>query len=123
MRRRACMHAEGGIQASMVFDKGVTLYTAGTPNGWKANMIVEELKVPYKLHAITLSENEQKQEWLLKINPNGRIPAIGELSFIFILFEDENKSFRMLLSGSNSQAVVQLTMMKETCQSLNRVQL
>lgn len=117
------MHAEGGIQASMVFDKGVTLYTAGTPNGWKANMIVEELKVPYKLHAITLSENEQKQEWFLKINPNGRIPAIGELSFIFILFEDENKSFRMLLSGSNSQAVVQLTMMKETCQSLNRVQL
>lgn len=62
----------------MVFDKGVTLYTAGTPNGWKANMIVEELKVPYKLQKITLSDNEQKQDWYLKINPNGRIPAIGE---------------------------------------------
>lgn len=74
----ACIHAEGSIQASMVFDKGVTLYTAGTPNGWKANMIIEELGIPYKLHAMTLSENEQKQEWYLKINPNGRIPAIGE---------------------------------------------
>ena len=40
-------------QASM-FDKGVTLYTAGTPNGWKANMIVEELKIPYKLHTVIL---------------------------------------------------------------------
>ena len=77
------MHAGGGIQASMVFDKGITLYTAGTPNGWKANMIVEELKIPYKLHAITLSDNEQKQEWFLKINPNGRIPAIGEPSVYF----------------------------------------
>ena len=64
--------------AQMAFDKGITLYTAGTPNGWKANMIVEELKVPYKLHAIKLSDNEQKQEWFEKINPNGRIPAIGE---------------------------------------------
>ena len=62
----------------MAFDKGITLYTAGTPNGWKANMIVEELKVPYKLHAVKLSDNEQKQEWFEKINPNGRIPAIGE---------------------------------------------
>ena len=41
------MPAEGNIQASMVFDKGVTLYTAGTRNGWKANMIIEELVVPY----------------------------------------------------------------------------
>lgn len=41
-------------------------------------MIVEELKVPYKLHAISLSDNEQKQEWFEKINPNGRIPAIGK---------------------------------------------
>jgi len=58
--------------------KGITLYTAGTPNGWKANVIVEELQIPYKLHALSLSKNEQKQDWYLKINPNGRIPAIGE---------------------------------------------
>lgn len=86
------MHAEGGIQASMVFDKGVTLYTAGTPNGWKANMVIEELKIPYKLRAITLSDNEQKQEWFLKINPNGRIPAIGErLSPLMALYVEEKQ--------------------------------
>ena len=58
--------------------KGVTLYTAGTPNGWKASIIIEELKIPYKVHSISLSTNEQKEEWFLKINPNGRIPAIGQ---------------------------------------------
>lgn len=77
LRVHAGLHSRPAF-AQMAFDKGITLYTAGTPNGWKANMIVEELKVPYKLHAIKLSDNEQKQEWFEKINPNGRIPAIGE---------------------------------------------
>lgn len=56
--------------------KGITLYTAGTPNGWKANILVEELHIPYKVHAISLSKNQQKEDWYIKINPNGRIPAI-----------------------------------------------
>ncbi len=77
------MYTRAGLRSrpeyiTTAFEKGITLYTAGTPNGWKANMIVEELKVPYKLHAISLSDNEQKQEWFEKINPNGRIPAIGK---------------------------------------------
>ena len=45
---------------------------------WKANIICEELGIDYKVHPISLSKNEQKQDWFLKINPNGRIPAIGE---------------------------------------------
>lgn len=64
------------VQASMSSKKGVTLYTAGTPNGWKANILCEELGIDYKVHPITLSKNEQKEDWFLKINPNGRIPAI-----------------------------------------------
>ncbi len=64
---------------AMATSKGITLYTSGTPNGWKASILVEELQIPYKVHAISLSKNEQKEEWFLKINPNGRIPAIGEL--------------------------------------------
>ncbi len=64
----------------MASNKGLTLYTSGTPNGWKASILVEELQIPYKVHAISLSKNEQKEDWFLKINPNGRIPAIGEFS-------------------------------------------
>ena len=49
----------------------------GTPNGWKASILLKELKYPHKVHSISLSKSDQKQDWFVKINPNGRIPAIG----------------------------------------------
>jgi glutathione S-transferase len=54
----------------------IDLYTAATPNGWKASIMLEEVGLPYELHALQLSKQEQKQDWFLKINPNGRVPAI-----------------------------------------------
>lgn len=54
----------------------IDLYTAATPNGWKASIALEELELPYTLHAIDLSSGAQKEPWFLAINPNGRIPAI-----------------------------------------------
>jgi glutathione S-transferase len=54
----------------------IDLYTASTPNGWKASVTLEELGTPYTVHAIELSSGAQKQPAFLAINPNGRIPAI-----------------------------------------------
>jgi len=54
----------------------IDLYTSATPNGWKASITLEELGVPYTLHALSLSKGDQKTADFLKINPNGRIPAI-----------------------------------------------
>jgi len=54
----------------------IVLYTSPTPNGWKASVTLEELGLPYEVQAIDLMAKDQKQEWYLKINPNGRIPAI-----------------------------------------------
>jgi len=54
----------------------IDLYTSETPNGWKVSIALEEMGLPYEVHPIALSKNEQKQDWYLKINPNGRIPAI-----------------------------------------------
>ena len=54
----------------------IDLYTAPTPNGWKASVTLEELELPYETHPINMLEGEQKEPWFLKINPNGRIPAI-----------------------------------------------
>jgi GST-like protein len=54
----------------------IDLYTAATPNGWKVSILLEELGLPYQLHAIDLSSGEQKQKPFIDINPNGRIPAI-----------------------------------------------
>ena len=54
----------------------IDLYTAATPNGWKASIALEEMGLPYAARPLKLSAREQKEEWFLKINPNGRIPAI-----------------------------------------------
>jgi GST-like protein len=54
----------------------IELYTSPTPNGWKASITLEELEIPYEVTPIRLDKLEQKEEWFLKINPNGRIPAI-----------------------------------------------
>jgi len=58
----------------------IELYTAATPNGHKASVVLEELGLPYSVHPIDLGAGEQKQDWFLKINPNGRIPAIIDRS-------------------------------------------
>jgi GST-like protein len=54
----------------------IDLYTSATPNGWKASVALEEMDIPYSVHPISLSNGEQKQDAFLKLNPNGRIPAI-----------------------------------------------
>jgi len=56
----------------------IALYTAQTPNGVKISIALEELGLPYKVHALDISKNVQKEPWFLEINPNGRIPAITD---------------------------------------------
>ena len=54
----------------------IDLYTAATPNGHKVSIALEELGVPYQVHALDLVAGDQKKPEYLEINPNGRIPAI-----------------------------------------------
>ena len=54
----------------------IDLYTAPTPNGWKASICLEELGLPYEVHIINLMAGDQKQPDYLRLNPNGRIPTI-----------------------------------------------
>lgn len=54
----------------------IDLYTSETPNGWKISIALEEMGLPYTVHPIALSKNEQKADWYVKLNPNGRIPTI-----------------------------------------------
>ncbi|WP_372778170.1 glutathione S-transferase family protein [Litorivivens sp.] len=65
----------------------IELYTAATPNGWKASIALEELGLPYELKAIALDKNEQKTPEFLAINPNGRIPAIIDRDADITVFE------------------------------------
>lgn len=54
----------------------IDVYTANTANGIKVPIALEELGVPYRLRRIDLGAQEQKRPEFLRINPNGRIPAI-----------------------------------------------
>lgn len=66
----------------------ITLYSAATPNGYKASIALEELSLEYSLRPIDLGAGEQKQDWYLAINPNGRIPAIVDHDADdFVVFE------------------------------------
>ncbi len=69
----------------------IELYTAPTPNGWKASVALEELGLPYEVHALDLGKNEQKDHEYLKINPNGRSPTI---------VDRENGNFTVFESGA-----------------------
>ena len=59
----------------------IELYTSPTPNGYKASVTLEELELPYNVHAIDLQSGDQKKPEFLAMNPNGRIPAIIDRDF------------------------------------------
>jgi GST-like protein len=69
----------------------IELFTAATPNGWKASITLEELALPYKVRRIDFDKKEQKEPWYLKINPNGRIPTI---------VDHDNGGFAVFESGA-----------------------
>jgi GSH-dependent disulfide-bond oxidoreductase len=54
----------------------IDLYTAPTPNGWKASICLEELEIPYEVHIVNLLAGDQKKPEYVRLNPNGRIPTI-----------------------------------------------
>jgi glutathione S-transferase len=66
----------------------IDLYTAATPNGHKVSIALEELALPYTVHAIDLTAREQKRPEFLAMNPNGRIPVIVDRAAgDFVVFE------------------------------------
>jgi len=54
----------------------IEFYTASTVNGYKVAIALEELGLEYTVKDLNLGALEQKKPEYLKINPNGRIPAI-----------------------------------------------
>ncbi len=66
----------------------IDLYTAPTPNGWKASVTLEELALQYEVKPVNIGAGEQKAPEYLTLNPNGRIPTIVDRSADnFVVFE------------------------------------
>ena len=54
----------------------IDLYAAGTSNGMRARIGLEECGLAYNFHPIDLAKGEQKSPSFLAMNPNGQIPVI-----------------------------------------------
>jgi len=54
----------------------IELYTWSTPNGRKVSIMLEEIGLPYNVHAINIGKNDQFTPEFVAINPNSKIPAI-----------------------------------------------
>ena len=54
----------------------IQLYSVPTPNGVKASIMLEEIGLPYEVHAINIMQNETFTPEYESLNPNGKIPAI-----------------------------------------------
>ncbi|KAK3715304.1 hypothetical protein LTR37_007271 [Vermiconidia calcicola] len=60
--------------------KGLHLITMNTPNGQAVQVFLEELKDAYGVDWTTtlvdIRTNDQKKDWFLRLDPNGRIPVL-----------------------------------------------
>lgn len=65
----------------------IDLYTWSTPNGRKVSITLEEMGLPYTVHAVDIGKDEQFKPEFLKISPNNRIPAIIDRENGQALFE------------------------------------
>ena len=54
----------------------IDLYLAGTANGLRASVALEEAGLPYRAHKVDLAKGEQRSPDFLKLNPAGLIPVI-----------------------------------------------
>jgi GSH-dependent disulfide-bond oxidoreductase len=56
----------------------IQLYTWATPNGKKVSIMLEEVGLPYEVHAVNLTKGDQLKPEYLAINPNNKIPSITD---------------------------------------------
>jgi GST-like protein len=54
----------------------IDLYFAGTANGLRASVALEETGLAYRLHKVDLAKGEQRTPEFMKLNPAGLIPVI-----------------------------------------------
>lgn len=72
----------------------IDLYTWSTPNGRKVSIMLEELRLPYHVHAIDIGKGDQFQPDFVGISPNSKIPAIVDSE------GPDGKSYALFESGA-----------------------
>jgi GST-like protein len=54
----------------------IDLYSWATPNGHKIHIMLEECRLPYRVHAVNIGAGDQFKPEFLQISPNNKIPAL-----------------------------------------------
>jgi GST-like protein len=72
----------------------IDLYTWATPNGRKVSIMLEELDLPYSVHAIDIGKGDQFTAEFIAISPNSKIPAIVDQA------GPEGKPYALFESGA-----------------------
>ena len=54
----------------------ITLYTAGTGNGQRASILLEEMALPYRRVTVDFASGGHRDPAFLSVNPLGKIPVI-----------------------------------------------
>jgi len=57
----------------------IDLYTWPTPNGHKLHIMLEEVRLPYRIIPINIGRGDQFKPAFLKISPNNKMPAMVDL--------------------------------------------
>lgn len=70
------------------------LYTWTTPNGRKVSIMLEEVGLPYRVHAINIGQNDQFTPAFVAISPNSKIPALVDPD------GPDRKPYAMMESGA-----------------------
>ncbi len=65
----------------------LAFFTADTPNGQKVSIFLKEAGLAYEQFDLDLDKGDQHQPDFLKINPNGKIPAIVDRECGLTVFE------------------------------------
>ena len=88
----------------------IDLYTWSTPNGRKAAIMLEEIGLPYTVHAVDIGKGDQFDPAFLKVSPNNRIPAIVDRDNGQTVFESgaillylANKSGKLLAKDGEAR--------------------
>lgn len=65
-------------------EHSLQLLTENTTNGKKVQILLEELHeiygISWSTHLVDLETDEQKKSWFLRLNPNGRIPVLLDVT-------------------------------------------
>ncbi|MFY0990700.1 glutathione S-transferase N-terminal domain-containing protein [Halomonas sp. C05BenzN] len=56
----------------------IDLWTWTTPNGRKVSIMLEELELPYRAHAVDITHREQFAPTFQALSPNNKIPAMRD---------------------------------------------